>query len=92
MSITTKRRRGRPTRAEASAAALAPLAVDPGSIDPRSILAAIAADLSAPAAARVAAAKALLAGRDGDNEQHHGDAGDPLTRRALELLAAGRPN
>jgi hypothetical protein len=59
-----KPHRGRPNRAEASAKALAVLAangIDPTSIDPRAVLAAVAADPSAPASARVAAARALLA-------------------------------
>ncbi len=59
-----RRGRGRPNRAEASAKALAALAangIDPASIDPRAVLAAVAADPSAPASARVAAARALLA-------------------------------
>jgi hypothetical protein len=59
-----KPHRGRPSRAEASAKALAALAangIDPASIDPRAVLAAVAADPSAPASARVAAARALLA-------------------------------
>jgi hypothetical protein len=57
------RGRGRPTRVEASPKALAALAaagIDPASVDPRVVLAAIAADPSAPASARVSAAGALL--------------------------------
>jgi hypothetical protein len=59
-----RRGRGRPSRAEASAktiAALQAAGVDPTSFDPRAVLAAVAADASAPASARVAAARALLA-------------------------------
>ena len=59
-----RRDRGRPSRAEASAKALAALqaaGIDVTDIDPRLILQAIAADPSAPASARVSAAKALLA-------------------------------
>jgi hypothetical protein len=52
---------GRPTRAEATAKALKTPGIDPESIEPRHILSAIAADTSAPAAARVAACKMLLA-------------------------------
>jgi hypothetical protein len=53
-----RRSRGRPTRAEASRKALA--GVDLGSVDPLDVLRAIAADTSAPASARVTAAKALI--------------------------------
>jgi len=58
---TLKNRRGRPSRREASAKAGASLMIDPASIDPREILAGIAADQSAPATSRAAACKALLA-------------------------------
>jgi hypothetical protein len=51
-------KRGRPPRAEASRKALA--GIDVGGIDPLDVLRAVAADSSAPASARVAAAKALL--------------------------------
>jgi hypothetical protein len=81
---TTKNRGGRPTREEASRKALERLAVDPATIDPRAILAAIAADASAPASARVSACRALLAPpADGADAR----AGDDLSRRALALLA-----
>ena len=53
-----KRKGGRPTRAEASAKAFR--GVDLAACDPVAILREIAADTSAPAGARVAAAKALL--------------------------------
>jgi hypothetical protein len=53
------RGRGRPSRAEASREALR--GVDPQSVDPLDVLREIAADPSAPASARVAAVKALLA-------------------------------
>jgi hypothetical protein len=52
-------RRGRPSRAQASRKALR--GVDPSSVDPRDVLREIAADRSAPATARVAAARALIA-------------------------------
>ena len=58
-----RKRRGRPTRAEASAKAMAALqaaGIDVTDIDPRAVLAAVAADPSAPASARVSAARALL--------------------------------
>jgi hypothetical protein len=53
-----RRGRGRPTRAEASAKALA--GVDVSAVDPLDVLRAVAADNSAPASARVAAARAIL--------------------------------
>jgi hypothetical protein len=59
-----RRRPGRPTKAEELQRALAEIGCDPALIDPRRVLAAIAADADAPATARVAAAKALLAARD----------------------------
>jgi hypothetical protein len=89
-------RRGRPSRAQASAAALKAvidLGVDVEAIDPRRVLASIAADPSAPASARVQAARALLA----DAIPSPGAptaAGDALSKRALALLdrAGGRRN
>jgi hypothetical protein len=54
-----RRGRGRPSRAEASRKALA--GIDPSTADPLDVLRAVAADCSAPASARVSAAKALLA-------------------------------
>src|SRR5262249_13121948 len=68
-----KRKGGRPSRAEASAKALRGL--DLTAIDPVSILRAIAADLSAPASARVAACRALL-----EQDQEPGDHGGGDTR------------
>ena len=76
-------RRGRPTRAEASEKALA--GVDADKIDPRAILERIAADTSAPATARVAACKALLAQPEQDPEAGR----DPVTDLALKLLKRG---
>jgi hypothetical protein len=55
----TPRHRGRPSRAEASAKALADIDVD--NVDALRVLKEVAADRSAPASARVAAVKALLA-------------------------------
>ena len=68
------KRKGRPTRRAASQAALA--SVDLSAVDPENVLRAIAADESAPASARVAAAKALLAidKPAGPSVQHGGDA------------------
>jgi hypothetical protein len=67
----SKRKRGRPSRGEASAKAL--IGVDLTAVDPVAILRAIAADTSAPAGARVAAAKALLEVRDQAAEGPCGD-------------------
>ena len=53
---------------------LAEIGVDPLAIDPRRILAGIAADESMPPTARVAAARALLGGRDQDHLEDAGDA------------------
>src|SRR5690348_9352518 len=84
---TSKNSRGRPSRAVASAKALAALAVDPASVDPRAILAKIAADTSAPATARVAACRALLhGGLDGARKQAGTEKRDPVTDLALKLL------
>jgi hypothetical protein len=61
--MTTTRKRGRPSRADASKRALLALlqaGIDPETINPRSILASIAADTSAPASARVSACRALM--------------------------------
>lgn len=97
----TGRRPGRPTREEAEARRIRAVGVDPALVDPRRILAAIAIDQEAPAAARVSACRTLIA--SGTAPAH--EAGvpiastgdelppDELTRRALELMAArGRPN
>jgi hypothetical protein len=69
---------------------LAELGVDPASIDPRRILASIAGDADAPASARVAAAKALLAARDQDPTEASAVAGDAVSVRAQQLLDARR--
>jgi hypothetical protein len=80
-----RNRGGRPTRAQASAKALAGLVIDPTTVDPKLILAQIMVDTSAPAAARVSAAKALLADRErGDGGEARQDA--DLNKRALALL------
>jgi hypothetical protein len=78
--MKTQVRRGRPPRAVATAKAL--VGVDVSAVDPRAILRQIAGDCSAPATARVAACRALLAqsaGAPGANE-------DPITELALKLL------
>jgi hypothetical protein len=85
-----RRRRGRPTRQEEVRRTLAELGVDPALIDPRRILASIAGDADAPASARVAACKTLLAVRDQDPAEDSAVAGDAISVRALQLLAARR--
>ncbi|WLA62378.1 hypothetical protein [Bradyrhizobium diazoefficiens] len=82
---TTKRRRGRPTRKEASRTALS--GVDLTTLDPTTVLRSIAADESAPASARVAAAKALLSGTPKPEEPAERD---PIARRALRILQGGK--
>jgi hypothetical protein len=77
---------GRPGRAVASAKALAALGVDPATIDPMWILASIAADASAPAAARVAACRVLL----GAPKAPERDKMDQASSRAITLLQQGR--
>ena len=77
-----KRKRGRPKRASASVRALAALVaagIDPDEVDPRVILRSIAADVSAPATARVAACRSLLMLAEGKAN----DANDEMNRRAL---------
>jgi hypothetical protein len=83
-----RRKGGRPSRAEASAKALQ--GVNLAQVDPMAILRAIAADLSAPASARVSAAKALLERRDlaEAKQLRHGRAGPRPSKRALAQRAA----
>jgi hypothetical protein len=82
----SKPKGGRPSRAQASAKALA--GVDLANVDPVAVLRSIAGDTSAPASARVSAARTLLGlapgGEAGDG------VGDDLSRRAVELLAQQR--
>ena len=75
-------RRGRPTRAQVSAKVLAGL--DPSKVDPWLILATIASDASAPAAARVAACRVLV-----DRERSEGDdvaSGSRINARAAAMM------
>jgi hypothetical protein len=83
-----RRRRGRPTREEATAKALAAILVDPSTIDPRQILAGIAMDRSAPAGARVAACKVLLGVKDQDSAEDSAAAAGDVAARAIQLLAS----
>jgi hypothetical protein len=77
---------GRPTRAQRSAKALAELGVDPSSIDPRKILASIAIDTTAPAAARVQACRLLMAGASGPQPTREENAMALLDKRTMEIL------
>jgi hypothetical protein len=80
---------GRPNRAEASKKALA--GVDLSSVDAVAILRRIAADESAPASARVAACRALIAAGEGDTAADT-PAGRPLDRAsALAVRLLTRP-
>ncbi|AWN43482.1 hypothetical protein [Methylobacterium durans] len=92
-----KARRGRPTRDEALRRAIRAAGVDSTLIDPKRILAGIAVDRDAPATARVAACKALMAANAGlpavlvDPGEVPEE--DEMSRRALALMAQrGVPN
>src|SRR5262249_44183703 len=87
---TPRRRRGRPSRKEELQRALAELGVDPATIDPRRVLAAIAGDTTAPAGARVAACRALMAAQDPERSGDSAVVGDAVSVRAQQLLAARR--
>ena len=80
--MKSRRKTGRPTRAQASAKALAN--VDLSSVDPRLVLLQIAADATAPATARVQACRALLA--QAATKEPTGTDADPVTELALKLL------
>ena len=83
--MKSARKRGRPNRAAASSQALAD--VDVMAVDPKTVLRQIAADQSAPASARVMAARALLA----DTKPAADETGDDATTRlAIKLLQGGR--
>jgi hypothetical protein len=83
-----RRKRGRPTREEAAAKALAALAIDPHSVDPLAVLAGIMMDVRLPASARVQAARALIAARQAPAEDSA--AGRDVAQRAIRLMAAAR--
>lgn len=85
---TRKRRAGRPTRLAASRAALS--GIDLAAVDPLAVLRAIAADESAPASARVTAAKALAKTTQQERKPVEQSEGDPVSRRALRILAGGK--
>ena len=84
------RRAGRPRRAPSPD-------VDPTTVDPRRVLASIAADPNAPASARVAAAKALIVtGGPGPAPTPAVEDTDPdmdrLDRRTLQITSTRRVN
>lgn len=85
-----KRKRGRPTRAAASKKALK--GVDLSGVDPEQILREIAADSSAPAAARLAAVRELR--KPGSTNRQTSEPPtaelDAVTRRALKIINGGR--
>jgi len=68
---------------------LAALAIDPRSVDPLAVLAAIMVDVSLPAAARVQAARALIAARNPERSEDS-VAGSDVAERAIGLMAAAR--
>jgi hypothetical protein len=82
-----RRRRGRPSKAEELQRAMAALAIDPRTVDPLAVLAGIMVDVSLPAAARVQAARALLAARDQGPAKDFA-AGSDVAARAIRLMAA----
>ena len=92
-------RGGRPTRAEAMRRRIEAVGVDPDQVDPRRVLAGIAIDESASAAARVSACRVLLAhsarlaalvAAPVADEDEAPMPVDAVTERALVLMAAGR--
>jgi len=93
-------RGGRPTKAEALRRRIEAVGVDPDQVDPRRVLAGIAIDPAASAAARVSACRtlllhearlaALVAAPVAADEDEPSMPVDAVTERALALLAAGR--
>jgi hypothetical protein len=79
----TPNRRGRPTRAQLSAKVMAGL--DPSKVDPWLILATIASDASAPAAARVSACRALIENRE-RSDADDAAASSRINARAVALM------
>lgn len=80
----SRRKKGRPTRAEASKKALAN--VDLTSVNPRQVLLQIAADRSSPATARVAACRALLGETADGRPPAAPGPDDQVTALALKIL------
>jgi hypothetical protein len=88
-------KRGRPNRAAALQRAIAAAGIDPASVDPRRILAALAIDAGAPAGARVQACRVLMASANMQTAADQSDPNvpnDPVSRRALEILARRSSN
>ncbi|WP_439398300.1 hypothetical protein ACRQ5Q_13645 [Bradyrhizobium sp. PMVTL-01] len=85
-----KRKGGRPTRSVASKRALAE--IDLSKVDPVSVLRQIAADASAPASARVQAARALIADdrRSSEAPPEADTSLDAVSRGALRILNGGK--
>ena len=89
-SNSQKPKRGRPTNLEKARRAELASSVDPASVDPVAVLQRIAGNPFAPAAARVSAAKALLAIKP--VAQPSGEAEgediprDALSRKAFDIL------
>jgi hypothetical protein len=71
-----------------AARALATLAIDPRSVDPLAVLAGIMMDPTLPASARVQAARALIAARQGPAEDSA--ASTDVAARAIKLMTAAR--
>ena len=84
-----RRKRGRPSRQEAAARALAALAIDPQTVDPLAVLASIMMDPTLPASARVQAARALIAARDPERSEDSAASSD-VAARAIKLMAHAR--
>jgi hypothetical protein len=84
----SRRKRGRRSRQEEVRQELATVGCDPALIDPKRILASIAADADAPAGARVAACRTLL-NLDPAMEDSAAAGGD-VAARAIKLMADAR--
>jgi hypothetical protein len=69
-----------------------PVAIDPKLIDPRAVLAAIAADPRASAMSKVRACEVLLRHSESGKSDLVVGASDRVTARAIAMLAQGRPN
>jgi hypothetical protein len=65
--------------------------IDPGAIDPKRILASIAADCSQPGATRVAACK-VLPGQDTDAADPARISANALTARTMAILGRNKVN
>ena len=96
----TGKKAGRPKKTPTKTPTPVPAQVEPPEIDPRAVLAEIAADKEAPAGARVQAydpeaLQLTLLGRPGQPPAQSDDEPpmDEVTRRALAIMQrSGRPN